>query len=119
MAQKIQFGCECARQTTLQNERTANATAFWAADAISTLSLGSYPYQSSYMTNGNGLLPPYPLRYGCNEYMSRNFSLDNNEILNAFGDFIGVIYRLCVYQILRSDYRLDEQSDERPIEEYS
>jgi len=44
------------------------------------------------MTNGNGLLPPYPLIYGCNEYMSRNFSLDNNEILNAFGDFIGVIY---------------------------
>ena len=44
------------------------------------------------MTNGNGLLPPCPLIYGCNEYMSRNFSLDNNEILNAFGDFIGVIY---------------------------
>ncbi len=49
--------------TTLQNETIGNATAFWAADAISTLSMGSYPYPSSYMTSGNGDLPPYPLRY--------------------------------------------------------
>eukprot|EP01084_Bolivina_argentea_P302247 521687_1 len=80
--------------TTLKNERIANATAFWAADAMSTLAMGSYPYPSSYLTNGIADLPAYPLRYACNKYMIKNFSMNNNDILYALSDFIGVLYNV-------------------------
>eukprot|EP01084_Bolivina_argentea_P302248 521688_1 len=80
--------------SNLNNETIANATAFWAADAMSTLSMGSYPYPSSYMTNGDGDLPPYPLRFACNKYMVKNFSDNNNDILYALSDFIGVLYNV-------------------------
>eukprot|EP01083_Nonionella_stella_P026628 73336_1 len=55
----------------LQNETIANATAYWTQEAILTMSMGSYPFTSSYMTpNGSAPLPPYPLNYGCDMYMN-------------------------------------------------
>eukprot|EP01084_Bolivina_argentea_P073899 134072_1 len=80
--------------SNLNNKTIAEAIAFWQADSISFMSMGSYPYASSYMTNGNGILPPYPLRYACNTYMNKHFNLNGNDILFALRDFSGVFYNI-------------------------
>ena len=78
----------------LENENIAQSVAFWQADSVSFMSMGSFPFASSYMTNGDGILPPYPLRYACDTYMAKNFSDDNYEILHALRDFSGVFYNV-------------------------
>lgn len=37
----------------------------WVVSALDYMAMGSYPYPSSYILNGKGLLPPYPLRQAC------------------------------------------------------
>ena len=41
----------------------------WAAAAFDMMSMGSYPYPSSYMLNGNGVLPAFPMRVACDNMM--------------------------------------------------
>ena len=74
------------------NETVANATAYRAADQISTMAMGSYPYPSGYMTHDRGDLPPFPLRYGCEQYMNQSFDDNNSDaLLMALSDLINVI----------------------------
>ena len=42
----------------------------WAAAAFDMMAMGNYPYASSYMLNGNGELPPFPMRVACDEMMA-------------------------------------------------
>eukprot|EP01084_Bolivina_argentea_P271874 462730_1 len=76
----------------LQNETMANATAYWTYDAIATMSMGSYPYYSSYMTNKNGTLPPFPLNYGCNKYMNNINDENGIKLLFGLSDIINIYY---------------------------
>ena len=39
--------------------------AFWLDDAMSYMAMGNYPYESSYILNGDGTLPPFPVRAAC------------------------------------------------------
>ncbi|ETO11898.1 hypothetical protein RFI_25479 [Reticulomyxa filosa] len=55
----------------------ASYIADWVSNALSYMTMGSYPYASSYMLNGNGYLPPYPMRLGCS-YLSQTFDSDND-----------------------------------------
>ena len=52
--------------TPVENLDNVTEVAYWAQGAFSFLAMGSYPFPSTYMTNG-GLppLPPYPMRVGC------------------------------------------------------
>jgi hypothetical protein len=52
--------------------------------------MGSYPYPSSYMTNGQGLLPAYPLRVGCKALAAVPANAPDAQLLGAFADAIGV-----------------------------
>lgn len=38
---------------------------YWVSSAFDYMAMGSYPYRSSYILNGRGYLPPYPLRQAC------------------------------------------------------
>lgn len=49
----------------MQSADDALAVANWAAGGFSFLAMGSYPYPSSYMLNGNGVLPPFPMQVVC------------------------------------------------------
>eukprot|EP01084_Bolivina_argentea_P073900 134074_1 len=73
------------------DEFEGNMTANWIKSAMNSMAMGSYPYPSSYFINGKGLLPPFPLRIGCN-YMIQNFSLNQSfEQIVALGKLVGVI----------------------------
>jgi hypothetical protein len=37
----------------------------WASSAFDMMAMGNYPYASSYMLNGHGILPPFPMRVAC------------------------------------------------------
>ena len=39
----------------------------WAASAFDMMAMGNYPYPSSYMLNGNGMLPAFPMREACSK----------------------------------------------------
>ncbi|KAJ1623328.1 serine carboxypeptidase S28-domain-containing protein [Pavlovales sp. CCMP2436] len=46
-------------------EEDVLSLAGWLQSAMDFMAMGSYPYSSSYMLNGGGVLPPYPLREMC------------------------------------------------------
>lgn len=39
----------------------------WIGSAWDYMAMGNFPYPSSYMLNGNGELPAFPVRVACNE----------------------------------------------------
>eukprot|EP00892_Ulva_mutabilis_P001558 jgi/Ulvmu1/11402/UM075_0064.1 len=41
----------------------------WAASAFDMMAMGNYPFESGYMLNGNGYLPPFPVRVACQALM--------------------------------------------------
>ena len=51
---------------------------------------GNYPYPSSYILNGNGILPAYPVRVACESL--RQEDLAGSDLLSAFADALGVFY---------------------------
>ncbi len=73
------------------DEQEANTTISWILSAIGTMSMGSYPFSSSYMTGGMYNLPPYPLLKAC-EYLNYDFGNDSYKRLNALGQAMGVFY---------------------------
>jgi lysosomal Pro-X carboxypeptidase len=52
--------------------------------------MGNYPYPSSYILNGNGLLPAYPVRVACDSLAQPD--LAGPELLSSFADAVGVFY---------------------------
>jgi len=67
------------------------AVAYWVSNALGYMTMGSYPYASSYMLNGDGILPSYPMRKGCN-YLTKNVISDEMELLEAVRNAVGVFY---------------------------
>ena len=49
----------------LKTEEEALQLANWASSAFDFMAMGSYPYPSTYMLNGGGILPAFPLREAC------------------------------------------------------
>lgn len=49
----------------IQSADDATSLAYWATAAPAYLAMGSYPYPSSYMLNGQGVLPAFPIRGMC------------------------------------------------------
>ena len=52
--------------------------------------MGNYPYRSSYILNGNGELPAYPVRVACEALAEEG--LEGTPLLSAFADSLGVFY---------------------------
>ncbi|CAE7949177.1 PRCP [Symbiodinium sp. KB8] len=75
--------------TPLKSADDAAAVAGWAANGFSFLTMGSYPYASSYMLNGGGTLPPYPMKDVCARATANTGSGDA-ALMARFGSAIGV-----------------------------
>jgi hypothetical protein len=54
------------------------------------MAMGNYPFPSSYILNGNGELPAFPVRVAC-EYLAEE-GLEGTPLLTAFADSLGVFY---------------------------
>jgi hypothetical protein len=57
-------------QVALNTTDDVIAVRDWASSAFDMMAMGSYPYPSSYMLNGNGLLPAFPVRVACSNMMN-------------------------------------------------
>lgn len=62
----------------------------WMSSAWDSMAMGNYPYPSSYILNGGGLLPTFPVRVACS-YLAEP-SLKGTELLEAMTEAIGVFY---------------------------
>ena len=52
--------------------------------------MGNYPYPSTYILNGNGELPAYPVRVACESLADEG--LQGARLLSAFANSLGVFY---------------------------
>ena len=63
-----------------------------------TRALGNYPYSSSYILNGDGILPPYPLRVACSGAISNpklaEEAAGGDALLSALADAAGRVHFL-------------------------
>ena len=55
---------------------------FWLDNALSYMAMGNYPYASSYILNGDGILPAFPVRAACAAFDKSDPSF--NSIAAAF-----------------------------------
>ena len=62
----------------------------WIKDAYSSMAMGNYPYASSYLLNGLGMLPAYPVREAC-EYLKDDFQ-NSNTLLSGLSQSISIFY---------------------------
>ncbi|KXZ53845.1 hypothetical protein GPECTOR_6g763 [Gonium pectorale] len=79
--------CRAARLAS--NDDVAYLRA-WLGAAWDYMAMGNYPYPSSYITNGHGNLPAFPVRAACDELDSD--SLSDSELLDAMAAAVGVFY---------------------------
>nr|CCA23453.1 lysosomal ProX carboxypeptidase putative [Albugo laibachii Nc14] len=77
----------------LHSEKDAEAMIMWAKEAFDYMSMGNYPYPTSYIMNGESTLPSYPVRVACG-FLSDAFVVPKEEdtLLEAFVRSIGVYY---------------------------
>ena len=52
--------------------------------------MGNYPYSTSYILNGNGELPPFPMRVACESLSDPD--LDADGVLRGLAEAVGVYY---------------------------
>jgi lysosomal Pro-X carboxypeptidase len=55
----------------------------WLSSAWDFMAMGDFPYPSSYMLNGNGELPAYPVRVACQELKGEG--MEDEELLSGEG----------------------------------
>jgi lysosomal Pro-X carboxypeptidase len=82
----------CPNTSTLSSLEDVLALAFWAKSAFDYLAMGNFPYPSSYIMNGQSILPAFPVRVACG-YLKKDFSPeDKSGLLKALANGIGVYY---------------------------
>jgi lysosomal Pro-X carboxypeptidase len=65
--------------------------ASWLQSSFDYMSMGSYPFPSSYILNGKGFLPAFPMHKACNSTLSRE-QLSETELLEGLRDAAGIFY---------------------------
>ncbi|WIA14666.1 hypothetical protein OEZ85_003168 [Tetradesmus obliquus] len=78
-------------ETRLNSKEDVLALREYLASAWDYLAMGNFPYPSSYMTNGAGDLPAYPVRVACEIMVSRG-TLDGPRLMEGLAQAAGVLY---------------------------
>ncbi|KAG2433173.1 hypothetical protein HYH02_012716 [Chlamydomonas schloesseri] len=63
----------------------------WLGAAWDYMAMGNFPYPSSYITNGHGLLPAFPVRAAC-EPLAGGDDWSDADLLDAMAAAVGVFY---------------------------
>ena len=74
----------------LRTQDDAYALAFWIRGIFDTLSIGNYPYPSSYLTAGAVLLPAYPMRVACS-FLGAQHLASKGELYSALKSAAAVL----------------------------
>ena len=74
----------------LRTQDDALALAFWIRGIFDTLSIGNYPYPSSYLTAGAVVLPAYPMRVACS-FLSAHTFATRGDLYSALKDAAAVL----------------------------
>jgi lysosomal Pro-X carboxypeptidase len=61
----------------LSSAEEASGLISWAQEPWSFLAMGNFPYASSYLLHGRGLLPPWPVRVACTPLDSSDLTTDS------------------------------------------
>jgi len=82
----------CEDDNTTDADLGWSAT-YWLDSALSYMAMGNYPYASSYILNGAGILPAFHVRVAC-ESLAVDMSNDDlvEEWLTGLASFAGVYY---------------------------
>jgi len=64
----------------------------WIKDAYSSMSMGNYPYPSSYLLDGDGMLDAYPMRGACEPLQEPNMVNDPKVLLDGIRQSIATFY---------------------------
>ncbi|KAK9809908.1 hypothetical protein WJX72_001411 [[Myrmecia] bisecta] len=88
--QTIRKAMNICHDAKLDGPEDVEALANWASGAFDYLAMGNFPYESSYILNGQGTLPPYPMRAACQPMAQPG--LEGPELLTALAKSIGVFY---------------------------
>lgn len=76
---------------------------YWINEALSYMAMGNYPYPSSYILNGDGILPAFPVITGCDDFLSTDLvAVDEGcaddltnpcpALLEGMASFAGIYY---------------------------
>lgn len=52
--------------------------------------MGNFPYPSTYILNGGGEMPAYPVRVACESLAEE--AMSTGELLSGFADSLGIFY---------------------------
>ena len=80
----------CADDPTADEDMGWMATQ-WLNSALAYMAMGNFPYPSSYILNGDGQLPAFPIRVAC-ESLSTDWTGDEQRWLRSLSEFGGVYY---------------------------
>lgn len=58
--------------------------------ACDTQAMGNFPYPSTYILNGAGEMPAFPVRVACSYLKEENLSTD--KLFSGFADSLGIFY---------------------------
>lgn len=77
----------------LQDYNDAWNLIMWAQGPWATMAMGDFPYPSSYLLHGHGILPAWPVRVACSP-LNKTFILpqEDTDLLNAVREAVGVYY---------------------------
>eukprot|EP00547_Thalassionema_nitzschioides_P004027 CAMPEP_0194206434 /NCGR_PEP_ID=MMETSP0156-20130528/5473_1 /TAXON_ID=33649 /ORGANISM="Thalassionema nitzschioides, Strain L26-B" /LENGTH=518 /DNA_ID=CAMNT_0038932961 /DNA_START=145 /DNA_END=1701 /DNA_ORIENTATION=- len=80
----------CSDDNTTDDNLRGTVTG-WVNEALSYMAMGNFPYPSSYILNGKGELPAFPIRVAC-EYLGEDFLASETKWLEGLASFAGVYY---------------------------
>ncbi|CEG35432.1 lysosomal pro-x [Plasmopara halstedii] len=103
--------CESVR---LESSNDLDKLMEWAKSAFDYMAMGNYPYPSSYIMNGDSVLPAYPVRVACS-FVADNFAAEDKiGLLSAFSKSLSVYYNSTkdheCYQLSASSNESDQDS---------
>jgi len=75
-----------------ESAEDVQALAAWLQSALDYIAMGNFPYESSYITNGNGILPAFPMRAGCKIMVAAASSRNDTSAVRAMVDFANIFY---------------------------
>ncbi|GFR51787.1 hypothetical protein Agub_g14244, partial [Astrephomene gubernaculifera] len=83
-------GLRLCPNVRLKDEGDVEYLRAWLGSAWDSMAMGNFPYPSSYITNGHGQLPAFPVRVACAALEGRRLS--DQELLDAMAEAVGVFY---------------------------
>lgn len=88
---KIRTAFSVCREDPTPDDNLGWKAMEWLDSALAYMAMGNFPYASSYILNGDGQLPAFPIRVAC-EHLATDLTEDDDAWLRGLAAFGGVYY---------------------------